>query len=43
LLHRSRFAFDNHAAGTAVFAFSVLFFAGLVLIKRSTPWWKSSD
>jgi hypothetical protein len=43
MLHRSRFAFDNHAAGTAVFAFSVLFFAGLVLIKRRTPWWKGSD
>ncbi len=43
LLHRSRSAFDNHAAGTAVFAFSVLFFAGLVLMKRRTPWWKRCD
>ncbi len=43
MLHRSRYAFDNHAAGMAVFAFSILFFAGLVLMKRRTPWWKKSD
>lgn len=40
LLHRSRYAFNNPAAGAAVFGTSLLLFAGLIFKKRKTPWWK---
>jgi hypothetical protein len=43
MLHRSRHAFDNHAAGAIVFVSSLISFAGLVVAKRKTPWWKTSD
>ncbi len=43
MVHRSRYALNNHPAGIAVFTVSVFFFAGLIMIKRKTPWWKKFD
>lgn len=40
LLHRSRYAHDNHTAGGIVFGIGILVFTALVLQKRKThPWW----
>ncbi len=42
MVHRSRYAFNSHSTGIAVFSVSIFFFAGLIVIKRKTPWWKKS-
>ncbi|MBU1194360.1 MAG: hypothetical protein KKE62_01155 [Proteobacteria bacterium] len=39
-LHRSRHAFENYTAGAIALAGGFLVFAGWVIKKRKTPWWK---
>ncbi len=40
VLHRSRHGFNNPIAGALAWGASLIFFTGLILKKRRTPWWK---
>ena len=40
LVHRSRFARNNHRAGGVVLVGSLFFFGGWIGMKRRQPWWR---